>query len=159
MDTLLQDFRFGFRMLVKNPGFSMIAVLTLALGIGANTATFSIVNAVLLKPLGFSEPAKLITIWENDKVDGRSNTGYATFLDFQKLTHSFEHMAVSSTWLPILDGDNEAERVAGRRVSRDFFSVLRVKPLYGRDFIPEEDHPGANQSVILRYGLWQRRFG
>ena len=159
MDTVLQDVRYGLRMLAKNPGFSAVAVLTLALGIGANTAIFSIVNAVLLKPLGFSEPARLITIWENDKVDGRSNTGYATFVDLQKLTHTFEHMAVSSMWLPILGGEGEAERVPGRRVSRDFFSTLRVKPLYGRDFLPEEDRPGANQSVILSYGLWQRRFG
>ncbi len=159
MDTLFKDFRFAVRMLAKNPGFSLIAVLTLALGIGANTAIFSIVNAVLLKPLGFAEPARLITIWENDKADGQSNTGYATFLDFQKFNHSFERMAVSSLWVPILEGDGDAERLSGRRVSRDFFATLRVKPLYGRDFTSEEDRPGANQSVILGYALWQRRFG
>lgn len=159
MDTLFQDFRFALRMLAKNPGLSLIAVITLALGIGVNTAIFSIVNAVLLKPLGFAEPARLITIWENDKADGRSNTGYPTFLDFQKFNHSFERMAVSSAWTPILEGDRQAERVAGRRVTRDFFATLRVKPLYGRDFTPEEDRPGANQSVMLGYALWQSRFG
>jgi putative ABC transport system permease protein len=159
MDTLFQDLRFAIRMLAKSPGFSTVAVLTLALGIGANTAIFSIVDAVLLKPLGFAEPAQLITIWENDKADGQSNTGYATFLDFQKFNHTFERMAVSSTWVPILEGDGQAERIAGRRVSKDFFATLRVKPLYGRDFTSEEDRPGTNQSVILGYSLWQGHFG
>ncbi|MBZ5596884.1 MAG: ABC transporter permease [Acidobacteriia bacterium] len=159
METLLQDARYAFRMLRKSPGLTVVAVVTLALGIGANTAIFSVVNAVLLRPLRFAEPGRLITIWENDKVDGISNLGYPTFLDFQRLNHSFDKVAVSSSWLPILSGDAEAERLQGRRVSRDFFSVLRVKPLYGRDFTPEEDRRDVNRSVILSYGLWQRRFG
>ena len=159
METLLQDIRYGFRMLRKNPAFTAIAVVTLALGVGANTAIFSVVNAVLLRPLRFPEAERLMTIWEKDPVDGISNVGYATFLDFQRVNHSFEHMAVSSMWLPILSGDAEAERLQGRRVTRDFFSLLRVKPLYGRDFTPDEDRLGANHSVILSYGLWKRRFG
>jgi predicted permease len=158
METLLQDVRYGWRMLAKSPGFTAIAVLTLALGIGANTAIFSVVNAVLLRPLQFSEPGRLMTVWQKDKDGPYSNVGYATFLDWQSQNHSFEHMAVSSSWLPVLGGQ-QAERLQGRRVTREFFSVLREHPLYGRDFLPEEDRKGANQVVILSYGLWQRKFG
>jgi len=159
MDSLLFDIRYGLRMLAKKPAFTVIAALTLALGIGANTAIFSTVNAVLLRPLEFSQAGQLTTIWENDKASGQSNVGYATFLDFQQRNRSFESIAVSSQWQPILSGDGVAERLSGRRVSRDFFSVLRVRPYLGRDFLPEEDRPNANRSVILTYGLWKRRFG
>jgi putative ABC transport system permease protein len=159
MESLLFDIYYGLRMLAKRPTFTAVAVLTLALGIGANTAIFSAVNAVLLRPLEFSQPGQLTTIWENDKASGQSNVGYATFLDFQQRNRSFESMAVSSQWQPILSGDGAAERLAGRRVSRDFFKVLRVTPFLGRDFQPEEDRPNANRSVVLTYGLWRRRFG
>jgi len=158
METLLQDLRYGWRVLAKSPGFTAIAVITLAMGIGANTAIFSVVNAVLLRPLKFSEPGRLMTVWQKDKDGPYSNVGYATFLDWQSQNHSFEHMAVSSSWLPVLGGQ-QAERLQGRRVTREFFSVLRAHPLYGRDFVPEEDRRGTNQVVILSYGLWQRKFG
>ena len=158
METLLQDIRYGGRMLAKSPGFTAIAVITLALGIGANTAIFSVVNAVLLRPLQFSEPGRLMTIWQKAQDDPYSNIGYATFLDWQSQNHSFEHMAVSSQWVPVLGGQ-QAERLQGRRVTSEFFSVLRAHPLYGRDFLPEEDRRGTNQVVILSYGLWQRKFG
>ncbi len=159
METLLQDIRYGWRMLAKSPGFATIAVLTLALGIGANTAIFSVVNAVLLRPLQFSEPGRLMTVWQKAKDDPDSNIGYATFLDWQSQNHSFEHMAVSSQWTPVLGGNQQAERLQGRRVSREFFRVLRTQPLYGRDFVPEEDRPDTKQVVILSYTLWQRKFG
>ncbi|HEY7097916.1 MAG TPA: ABC transporter permease [Terriglobales bacterium] len=159
MDSFLFDVRYGLRMLAKKPTFTAIAALTLALGIGANTAIFSAVNAVLLRPLEFSQAGQLTTIWENDKANGQSNVGYATFLDFQQRNRSFQAMAVSGQWQPILSGDSAAERLAGRRVSRDFFNVLRVRPFLGRDFLPEEDRQNANRSVILTYGLWKRRFG
>jgi predicted permease len=159
MGTLIQDIRYGWRMLAKSPGFTAVAVITLALGIGANTAIFSVVNAVLLRPLQFSEPGRLMTIWQKAQDDPYSNVGYATFLDWQSESHSFEHMAVSSQWTPVLGGDQQAERLQGRRVTREFFSVLRTQPLYGRDFLPEEDRRGTNQVVILSYGLWQRKFG
>jgi predicted permease len=159
METLIQDIRYGWRMLAKSPGFTAVAVITLALGIGANTAIFSVVNAVLLRPLRFSEPGRLMTIWQKAQDDPYSNIGYATFLDWQSQSHSFEHMAVSSQWTPVLGGTQQAERLQGRRVTREFFRVLRAQPLYGRDFLPEEDRRGTNQVVILSYGLWQRKFG
>jgi putative ABC transport system permease protein len=159
MDGFLFDVRYGLRMLAKKPAFTAIAALTLALGIGANTAIFSALNAVLLRPLNFSQSGQLTTVWENDKTSGQSNIGYATFLDFQQRNHSFESMAVSSEWQPILSGEGVAERLAGRRVSQGFFNTLRVTPFLGRDFLPEEDRPNANRSVILTYGLWMRRFG
>jgi putative ABC transport system permease protein len=134
-------------------------VVTLALGIGANTAIFSVVNAVLLRPLRFSEPGRLMTIWQKADDGPYSNVGYATFLDWQSQNHSFERMAVNSQWTPVIVGNQQAERLQGRRVSREFFRVLRSQPLYGRDFLPEEDRPDIKQVVILSYGLWQRKFG
>jgi putative ABC transport system permease protein len=159
MEALLQDVRYGWRMLAKSPGFTAVAVITLALGIGANTAIFSVVNAVLLRPLQFSEPGRLMTIWQKAQDDPYSNVGYATFLDWQSQNHSFEHMAVSSQWTPVLGGTQQAERLQGRRVTREFFSVLLTQPLYGRDFLPGEDRPDTKQVVILSNGLWQRKFG
>jgi len=159
MESLLLDIRYGWRMLAKSPGFTAVAVITLALGIGANTAIFSVVNAVLLRPLRFSEPGRLMTIWQKAQDGPYSNVGYPTFLDWQSQSHSFEHMAVSSQWTPVLGGNQQAERLQGRRVTHEFFNVLRTQPLYGRDFRPGEDRRGTNQVVILSYGLWQRKFG
>ena len=165
MFALLQDLRYGLRMLAKNPGFTAVAVLTLALGIGANTTIFSVMNATLLKPLSFPEPDRLMLIWETF---GKGPENYnivsaPNFWDFQKQARSFEGMAIFDSAgrgynLSSSGAKQEPEQVSGLRVSAGFFSVLGVKPLLGRTFLPEEETLGKDQEVVLSYGLWRRRY-
>jgi putative ABC transport system permease protein len=159
MYILLQDLRFGVRMLLKNPGFTTIAVLTLALGIGANTAIFSVVNAVLLRPLPFKDPAALTTLWSTDvRQSGRqSSISYPDFVDWRAQSQSFERMAVFRTRSFTLTGDSEPARLIGSVVSADIFSLLGIAPLAGRGFLAEEEQPGAHVTV-LSYDLWRRRY-
>jgi putative ABC transport system permease protein len=162
MHTLLQDFRFAIRMLLKNPGFTAVAVLTLALGIGANTAIFSIVSSVLLRPLSFKDPDRLVTVWERSVKKGYeiNHAGAATFLDWKTQNHAFESMAAFGIDEGLsLTGDHEPERVTAVPVSANLFEVLGVNPTLGRTFRVEEETPGSDQVVILSQGLWQRRFG
>jgi putative ABC transport system permease protein len=158
---LWQDLRFGARMLLKQPGFSLIAVLTLALGIGANTAIFSIVNAVLLRPFPYQAPERLVMLREHVSGGGAGfSPSYPNFADWRTQNTVFASIAaVRQNESFNLTGAGEPERLQGRLVSAEFFSTLDIKPLVGRDFLAEEDRPGATPAAILSYGLWQRRFG
>src|SRR6185436_4162875 len=162
MPTLLQDFRFAIRMLLKNPGFTAVAVLTLALGIGANTAIFSVVSSVLLRPLPCKDPDRLVTVWERSVKKGyeMNHAGAATFLDWKAQSTVFESMAAFGIEEGLsLTGDHEPERINAVPVSANLFDVLGVTPTLGRTFRVEEETPGGDQVVILSHGLWQRRFG
>ena len=166
MGNLLQDLRYGLRNLARNPGFTIVAMLTLALGIGANTTIFSVINNTLLKPLPFPHPERLVLVWETfGRGPGNFNIVSApNFWDFQRQSHSFESMAILDSagrgYNLSASGDkHEAEQVSGLRVSAEFFSVLGVKPLLGRTFLREEETLGRDQEVVLSYGLWKRRYG
>lgn len=161
METLWQDVRFGVRTLVKNPGFTAVAVIALALGIGANSAIFSVVNTVLLRPLPYQDPERLVMIWEKGAADvfPINSVSAANFLDWRDQNQVFEGMAIINHASFNLTGVGEPERINGRRVSANLFRLLGVEPQLGRAFLPEEDAPGAGQVVILSHGLWQRRFG
>jgi len=157
--NLWQDLRFGVRMLVKQPGFTLIAALTLALGIGANTAIFSIVNAVLLRPFPYQAPERLVIVQERESGGGFSPS-YPNFVDWRAQNTAFASIAaVRQNESFNLTGAGEPERLQGQLVSAEFFSTLGIKPLVGRDFLAEEDRAGATPAVILSYGFWQRRFG
>jgi putative ABC transport system permease protein len=160
METLLQDLRYGARMLLKNPGFTLIAVLTLALGIGANTAIFSVVNAVLLRPLPFPESDRLVVVKDENGKTGATITYVSPgdFFDFKSQSQPFASLAAYSG-LPftLLEGD-KPEIIPAVRVTDDFFGTLQVQPLLGRAFSPDE-FKGNSNSIILSHRLWQRRFG
>ncbi|HMY76933.1 MAG TPA: ABC transporter permease, partial [Blastocatellia bacterium] len=161
MRTLLLDLRFGARMLLKNLSFTLIAVITLALGIGATTAIFSVVNSVLLRPLPYPDADRLLMIGQQYK-DGLAGAGEPKFLFWREHCQSFEAMAAYSNYGGAsgnLTGGSEAEFVRGLRVSADFFRVLGVAPALGRAFTAAEDMPDAERVAILGHGLWQRRFG
>jgi predicted permease len=162
IETLLQDVRFGLRMLRKSPGFTAVAVITLALGIGANTAIFSYVDAWLIKPLAYPEANKLMVFLAHDKKKGWTSQGVsstADFLDFQKQTKAFEETTAWTAWNFNLTGDGPPALVEGGRVSWNYFETLGVKPLAGRTFTADEDQPGAKRVVILGEGLWRGRYG
>jgi putative ABC transport system permease protein len=162
MGTLMQDIRYGLRGLWRNPAFTLVAVLSLALGIGANTAIFSLVNAVLLRPLPLlKEPERLVLVWEDQASIGvtRDDVAPGNFFDWKAQNQVFEEMA-ALRWLSVnLTGDGEPERVQAYGATANFFPLLGVQPALGRNFLPEEDSPGAARAVILSYGLWQRRYG
>src|SRR5215813_4822983 len=159
MTTLLRDLRYGVRMLLKTPGMTFVVILALALGIGANTAIFSVINAVLLKPLPFDHPEQLLFLNERSPVLDEMSISYPNFTDWRNQNHVFEKIGVYNRNSYNLTGYGEAERILTGQVSADLFSVLRVSPEIGRLFTNEEDKPGANPVVILSYALWQRRFG
>jgi len=159
MSTLFQDLRFGLRMLAKNPGFTTVAVLTLALGIGANTAIFSVVNAVLLRPLPYPEPSRLVTLYESTREFTRGSVAYPNFLDWRRESRSFTDIAVYRSDDVILTGSGQPEHLAGEYVTSGFFPVLGITPQLGRSFLPQEDQQGAGGVVVLSYGLWNRQFG
>ena len=161
MQTLWQDLRYGMRMLAKNPGFTAVAILTLALGIGANTAMFSYLNAWLIKPLPYPQADRLFILESHDKKRGltaESITSTASFLDFQKQNTSFEPTVGWAGWNFNLTGDGTPALVEGGRVSWNYFDVLGAKPLLGRTFIQDEDASGASHVAILSQGLWQTRY-
>src|SRR5258708_2614964 len=142
METLFQDLRYGLRMLVKSPGFTAVAVATLALGIGANTALFSVINGVLLSPLPFPEPDRLVTLHENKPNFEGGSVSYPNFHDWQKDNHTFSAMAIGRRYAFSLIGIGEAEQVGGEFVSSDFFPVLGVQPVIGRTFAQDEERVG-----------------
>ncbi|HEX8764481.1 MAG TPA: ABC transporter permease, partial [Candidatus Acidoferrum sp.] len=161
MQTLWQDLRYGVRMLAKNPGFTAVAILTLALGIGANTAMFSYLNAWLIKPLPYPQADRLFVFESHDKKRGwtaESITSTASFLDFQKQNTSFEQTVGWTSWNFNLTGDGNPALVEGGRVSWNYFDVLGAKPLLGRTFTEDEDASGAPHVAILSQGLWQSRY-
>src|SRR5271169_2652398 len=159
IQDVLQDLGFGLRMLRNSPAFAFVAILTLAFGIGANTAIFSVVHGVLLKPLPFPKQDQLMTLWEKNDGGGRSNTSWANFMDWNRLNHSFTGIAAVSFWSPTIVGTHDAETLVGFRASSTFFDLMGVKLERGRNFLPAEDVRGNNFVVILSYGFWQRTFG
>ncbi len=161
MHTLWQDLRFGWRVLAKNSRHTVVAMLTIALGVGGVTMMFGIINAVLLHPLPFPESNRIVLVWEvQPKRDlTRGGTTLADFLDWRDRNHVFEEMATWLPWAYNLTGQSEPEEVWGARVSTNFFDLLRVRPAVGRTFIPEEEQPGHEEVVMLSYRLWQQRFG
>jgi putative ABC transport system permease protein len=161
MNNLWQDLRYGARMLGRRPGFTLVAVITLALGIGANTAIFSMVNALLINPLPLPEVNRLVAIWEKVPSQGveRNETAIANYLDWQAQSQSFENVALYSWWNANLSGIDPPERVQGYVVTTNLLDTLKVQPALGRNFMPEEAQPGKDRVIILSYGLWQRRFG
>jgi putative ABC transport system permease protein len=162
MDTLWQDLRYGLRMLRTRPGFTLVAALTLALGIGANTAIFSVVNAVVLRPLPYPDPERLVMLWGTNARDGNQQqpASYAEFNDWKNQARSFSALAgASPAWTFTLTGGGEPEQIQGLYVSANLFPMLGVTPARGRAFLPEEDRTGGPPVVIVSQGLWQRRFG
>ncbi len=161
MNNLWLDLRYGVRMLVKKPGFTLITVLTLALGIGANTAIFSLVSAVLLKPLNYHEPEQLVMVWEEVAALGvKGDTpAPANYADWQTQNQSFTDMAALEQRSFNLTGDGQPERINAFGVSANFFPLLGVQPALGRNITAAEDTPGANKVAVLSYGLWQNRYG
>jgi len=161
METLLKDIRYGIRGLVKRPGFTVIALITLALGIGANTAIFSVINAVLLRPLQFKDPEQLAIIWEDAAFAGfpQNTPAPANYFDWKNQNQSFADMAACAEASFNITGDGEPERVMAFSVTSNFFPLFGVQPLIGRGFLPEEDRPGSNRVVVLSHSLWQSRYG
>src|SRR6266404_3393238 len=159
MKDLIQDLRYGARMLVKKPGFTLVAIITLALGIGANTAIFSVVNAVLLRPLPFLQPERLAMVNTTNLARGITNFGTAMpdFRAWRDRNQTFEKMAAFSTTNFNISGTTEPERVAGAQVSADLFAVLGVAPIRGRGFTAEEEIFGKHHVVIVSEALWRRR--
>ncbi|MGC2331849.1 MAG: ABC transporter permease [Candidatus Acidiferrales bacterium] len=159
IDTFLQDVLFGLRMLRKNPGFTAVAVLTLALGIGANTAIFSVVEGVLLAPLPYRQPDRLVTVWENNSRVPIDSISYPNFRDWQRHSTSFKQMAAVVSWSYDLSGPGTPEHLDGREVTAGFFSTLGIKFELGRDFVPAEDTRGGAPVAIISNALWRERFG
>src|SRR6185437_11883320 len=156
-ETLFQDLRFGFRQLRRNPGFTAVAVLTLALGIGATTAIFSVVNSVLLQPLPFKDPGQLVQFFETEQAPGNYPLSGADYLDWQTQNRTLEATSVYS-WPTIMNasGAGEPESAAVVNSQANFFDVLGVQPLVGRTFEPGEDVAGKSRVAVLSYGFWQR---
>ncbi|HEV8336570.1 MAG TPA: ABC transporter permease [Candidatus Polarisedimenticolia bacterium] len=159
MRTFWQDARYGIRLLTRNTGFSAVAVLTLALGIGANTAVFSVINGILLHPLPYERPDRLMFLTEWSEQVPDMSFSVANFKDVQEQSKTFESFVAFNAANFTLTGDGEAERVNGRNVSSGIFQTLRVRPILGRAFRPEEDKPGAERVVMLGEGFWTRRYG
>lgn len=159
MVTLWQDIRYGVRMLIKNPGMAFVVILALALGIGANTAIFSVVNSVLLRPLPFDQADQLVFLNERSPVLDEMSISYPNFIDWRNQNQSFEKIGVYNRASYNLTGSGEPERIVAAQMSADLFSVLRVNPLLGRVYTNDEDKPGGNPVVVLSHGLWERRFG
>jgi predicted permease len=162
METLFKDLKYGIRSLQKRPGFTLIALTTLALGIGANTAIFSVVNGVLWRPLPYQTPRQLVMVWENHQARGGPVNEWLSpsdFDDWRGQNRVFSHLSAMNDWGPTLTGRDEPEPLTGAAVSHDMFTLLGVEPSMGRSFRPEEDQTGAPNVVVLSHELWQRRFG
>jgi putative ABC transport system permease protein len=159
MGKLWQDVRFGARMLVKSPGFALVTILALALGIGANTAIFSVVNGILLRPLPYKTAARLVFLSEWSQQVPNMSVSYPNFQDWHSQNRTFDEMAAFRSNGYVLTGAGEPERLSVREVAQSFFPVLGVDLAAGRNFTADEDRAGGNKTVILSHGLWQRRFG
>src|SRR5262249_14478894 len=159
LETLLQDIRYGLRMMRRNLGFTAVAILTLALGIGANTAIFSVVNGVLLNPLPYPHPEQLLGLHQSKANFANGAISFPNFLDWRKDNRSFSSMAIMRRYGFSLTGTGEAEQVDGLFISSEFFDLLGVKPVLGRGLRPGEDEIGAAPVVLIAAGLWQRKFG
>src|ERR671927_427097 len=161
MENLLKDLRYGVRSFLKGPGFLVISVATLALGIGATTAMFTVVNSVLLRPLQFPEPDRIVLFYGINPRQGitQSNMSMPDIVDWQKQTSSFEQIAAFFSGGLFLTAGDETERVRGSGVSSDFFPLFKTNPLYGRTFQAADMQQGVEPVIVISYALWQRRFG
>ena len=163
MNTLLRDLRYSLRMLIKSRAFTGVTVLSIALGIGANTTVFSVINAVLLRSLPYKDPNSLVLLWgDTVQETGRrkhNQVSATDIADFRSQATVFEDVATYGNWSAIMSGDGEAERVPATQVGDGFFKIMKGKPLLGRVFTPEEQVDGKDSVIVLSYGLWQRRFG
>lgn len=159
MQTLLEDLRYSFRLLRRSPAFTLVAGIALALGIGANTAIFSVVNGVLLRPLSYPEPSRLTMVYESSHEFSHSSVAYPNFLDWRRENHCFTDIAAFRGDDFSFTGSGQPEHLSGEYVSASLLPVLGVNPLRGRNFLAEEDRQGASGVVMLSYGLWKRRFG
>jgi putative ABC transport system permease protein len=157
--SLPQDLRYGIRVLLKSPGFSLIAILTLALGIGANTAIFSVVNGVLLNPLPFHDPHQLVSMFQEIPNFKNGSISYPNFIDWRRMNTTFAGMAAYRSTGFNLSGNGEPERLHGEMISAGFFEILGVNPIMGRAFTADEDRLGADPTAMITEGLWQRKFG
>jgi predicted permease len=159
LETLIADVRYGIRMMVRSPGFTIVAILTLALGIGANTAIFSVVNGVLLNPLPFPQADQLVTLAESKPNFSTGSISFLNFRDWQRGSHTFSSMAISRPISFSLTGTGEAEQLKAELLSSEYFSLLGVKPVIGRMFAPGEDEVGAAPIAMISEGLWKRKYG
>ncbi len=161
MDKFRQDIRFGVRMLLRSPGFTLVAIAALAIGIGANTAIFSVVNGVLLKALPYSNPEELAMVWMDNRRQGirEDITSWPNFVDWRDQNQTFQGMSAYRPYRTNLTGDGEPEELLATQVTTNFFSLMHVTPIHGRAFSPEEEQPGKESIAVLSYSLWQRRFG
>jgi putative ABC transport system permease protein len=159
METLLTDLRYGARALYKRPGFAAVAIITMALGIGANTAIFTVVNALLLTPPALPQPDRLVSVWGTTPTIPREEASLPDLVDWRAQSTSFATLSGVALTSVNLTGDGDPERVIGARVTGDFLATVGLAPVAGRDFTPEEDRPKAEHVVILSNGLWQRRYG
>ena len=159
MEMVIQDLRFALRQLRKNPGFSLTAILILALGIGASVAIFAFVDAALIKPLPYPEPTRLVALNTSTQLFPRNNLSYLDFVDWMRMNTVFSSMDIYDARRYEFATPSGAESVHGMQVSAGFFRTLGIRPVLGRDFLPGEDAVGASPVVILRYGAWQKRFG
>jgi putative ABC transport system permease protein len=161
METLFKDMRYALRVLTKRPAFSAIVIITLALGIGANTAIFTVVDAALLRGLPYKNPERLIQVWENT-TQGKTNqreASYPDFIDWKTSNRTFESMAGFSQAGLILNGSDASEMIAGGRVSAEFFHALGVEAMLGQTMAAGDDQPGAEPVVVVSHGAWERRLG
>jgi putative ABC transport system permease protein len=162
MHTTLQDLRYAVRMLRKTPGFTAVAVLTLALGIGANTAIFTVVNTLLLRPLPYAAPGRLVMVWQDLRARGGPADEWATpgnVADWRAARDLFENVAAIGGWRPTYTGGSEPEPLPGEQVSHEYFHVLGISPALGRTFKPQDDVPNAARVAVISDALWKRRFG
>ena len=161
MENLLSDIRYALRNLLRRPAFTLIAVVTLALGIGANTAIFSAINALLLKPLPFPQLDRVVAIWDNLPSRGlmHNEVAVANYLDWQSQSQSFEQLALYRWWSANLTGIDTPERIQGFLITANYLDAIGIKPILGRNFLPEENQPGKDAVAIITHSLWQQRFG
>ncbi len=161
METMFKDLRYGIRMLTNNRGFTAVAIISLALGIGANTAIFSVVNAILLKSLPYKQPDRIVLVWGYAPAEGhfRSQVSATDVADWRSQNNVFEDVATYQSYRPTLSGIGEAERIPGMGVGDGYFKIIGAEPIFGRDFTTEEQIDGKDDVIILGYGLWQSKFG
>jgi putative ABC transport system permease protein len=159
MESLLQDLRYGIRNLGKTRGLTIVAIITLALGIGANSAIFSVIDAVLLRPLPFHSPGSLVRVYQTEAAPGNFPFSGPDFLDWKKQNHSFEDMSLYGWGHDMnLSDSGRADHVIGVPTESNFFSLLGARPLHGRTWAPGEDEPGKDNIAVLTFGLWQSHF-
>src|SRR5215217_438004 len=159
MDTIIKDIRYGVRGLLKHPGFTAIVVITLALGIGASTAIFSVVNSVVLRPLPYRTAERIVAIQEHDPNGKRGQSTSANFYDWRQQQTVFEHLSAIKITTTNLALSDHAERIDLAQTNADFFDIFGIRPQYGRLFIPQDEQAGHEPVVVVSNSLWQRRFG